>query len=41
METQHEEDVAKSREIHLPVWKRRFLLHRALDGAARRLAPLL
>ena len=41
MESQHEEDVAKSQEIHLPEWKRRFFLHRAVDGAARRLAPLL
>ena len=41
MESQHEEDVANSREIHLSEWKRRFFLHRAFDGAARRLAPLL
>ena len=41
MESQYEEDISKSREIPLPEWRRRFFLHRALDGAARRLAPLL
>jgi cardiolipin synthase len=41
MERQYEDDVAKSQEVHLPEWKRRFFLHRVFDGAARRLAPLL
>ena len=41
MERQHEEDVANSREIHPAAWKDRLFLHRAFDGAARRLAPLL
>lgn len=41
MERQYEEDLAHSQEIALPAWQRRFVLHRALDGAARRLAPLL
>jgi cardiolipin synthase len=41
MDRQFEEDLANSREIKLPEWRRRFSLHRAFDGMARRLAPLL
>jgi cardiolipin synthase len=41
MEQQFDEDLAQSREILRAEWRRRFWLHRAADGIARRLAPLL
>ncbi|HWZ86579.1 MAG TPA: phospholipase D-like domain-containing protein, partial [Thermoanaerobaculia bacterium] len=41
MERQFEVDLAQSREILAPEWRRRGWLHRAGDGLARRLAPLL
>ncbi len=41
VERQHEADVDNSREIRLSEWRRRFFLHRAFDGGARWLAPLL
>jgi cardiolipin synthase len=41
MERQFDEDLTQSREILRAGWRRRFWLHRAGDGIARRLAPLL
>jgi cardiolipin synthase len=41
MEEQFEADLSASREIRLPEWRRRAWLHRAGDGLARSLAPLL
>jgi cardiolipin synthase A/B len=41
LEARYREDLSSSVEIVRPAWKARGALHRLLDGAARRLSPLL
>src|SRR5262245_33312560 len=41
LEARHREDLAHSVEIERSSWRRRRAIHRFLDGAARRLSPLL